>query len=83
MNGYYHSAHEPFVPAYKRSELDVEALPDVVRTFEWFGYWQRREPFESSVLGHPLLLVKPKVVKIFEEYKVRRVHFEPIRLLDR
>jgi hypothetical protein len=82
MNGYYHSGHEPLVLAYERESVVPESLPDVVATFEWFGYWELRDPIETSVLGSPLLLLKPKVVEVFERFKVRRVRFSPVKFVS-
>jgi hypothetical protein len=82
-DGHYDDASEPRQISYDRSVVDVEALPDVVHTYECFGRSVLKEPFEKSHFASPLLLVKPRVYVIFEKLKIRRTEFVPVRIFHR
>ncbi len=67
---------------YRAGQVDLHSLPDVVHTYECFGLSRLREPFEQSHFATPLLLVKPKVIKVFQRHKVRRLEFDPVKIID-
>ncbi len=75
----------PLDIVYERKLVDPEQLPDAVQTWECFG----RSVLHDDPIRHlirtvaqPLILVKPKVLDVFRENKVRHVHFEPVRIID-
>ena len=81
-DGRYHMGSEPEQLKYRSEDVDVEALPDAVTTWECFGRSGLREPFEKSHFATPLLLVKPRVFEIFREHKVREVQFLPVEIVE-
>jgi rRNA maturation protein Nop10 len=81
-NGYFNSAHEPTEIKYSSTQVVLDELPDVVHTYEYFGYSKIRVPFKTSYLAHPLLLVKPKVFKLFRQQKVRGLEFVPVDIIE-
>lgn len=80
-DGYFHSADEPIEIMYRCSDVDLDALPDVVQTYERFGNSAITKPFKDSNFASPLLLVKPRVFSIFEQHKVRGVEFVPVQIM--
>ena len=82
-DGHFQSAFNPIEIAYDRGAVNVDELPDVIHTCECFGNGNLLEPFEESHIARPLLIVKPTVFQVFENHKVRRVEFVPVKVVDR
>lgn len=76
----YFDTQAPSEIEYSSDKVDIDNLPDAVHTYEYFGYSWLKVPFENSILARPLLLVKPKVFKVFQMQKVRGVEFVPVRI---
>jgi hypothetical protein len=81
-DGYFNDAYTPTEIEYDNDQVVLDALPDVVHTYEHFGNSRLRTPFNESHFAQPLLLVKPKVLKVFQQKKVRGVEFVPINLRE-
>lgn len=81
-DGYFASAHEPMEIEYSSNLASVDALPDVVSTYECFGNSRLREPITDSYFALPLMLVKPKVYNIFQQQKVHGLDFLPVKVLE-
>ncbi len=77
-DGYFNSGYEPTVIQYGADQVILDNLPDAVHTYEHFGYSRLEVPFKNSYLAQPLLLVKPKVFRIFRQQKVRGAKFIPV-----
>lgn len=80
-DGHYHTIHEPEEIVYRREEVNVDALPDIVATWECFGksYIGDPELGESRFAG-PLILTKPSVLDVFRETRVKHARFVPVRV---
>ncbi len=81
-DGHFHEADQPIEIVYDRGSMRSLSLPDVVRTYECFGNSVLREPVSGSHFAQPLILIKSKVLEIFEKYKVRGVEFIPVKIVD-
>lgn len=81
-NGYFHTNKEPFQMRYSSSTVKVEDAPDVLHTWEWFGYSSLSDPItDSRFTAAPILVVKPEVYLLFKNLKVQAVRFEPVELV--
>lgn len=80
-DGHFHTVTTPEEAVYDASGLDLERLPDFVRTWEHFGNSVLTEPFRESVLATPLVFVKPRVYEMLREHGVRGMQFTPVRLV--
>lgn len=73
---------EPEELAYSKTEVDPDALPDVVQTWERFGRSViNREDFKRSRFAEPAILIKPSVFDILRKLKVKQVFFTPVRVV--
>lgn len=73
---------EPEELAYSRAEVNPNALPDVVQTWERFGRSViNREDFKRSRFAEPAILIKPSVFDILRKLKVKQVFFTPVRVV--
>ena len=81
-DGYFGNLWEPAEIEYLSSQVALDTLPDVAHTYECFGNSMLRVPFTRSIFARPLLLVKPKVLRVFREQKVRKVKFIPVRIVE-
>jgi len=79
-DSYFHNANMPSEIYYDKSTVNIEELPDVMKTFEYFGKTILKTPIEDSVLSNQWVLVKPKVLDVMRKMKVRGVKFEPVRI---
>jgi hypothetical protein len=79
-DGYFHS-QQPIELEYSSRQVDVNALPDIVHTYEHFGNSVLREPFKNSHFAQPLLLIKPRVFRFFRQQKVRELEFVPVKII--
>ena len=82
-DGYYDLGREPSRIVYDASQVNLDELPDFSCTWERVGKSVLREPFKKSHLASPLLVVKPRVYKIFRQLKVRGAVFEPVHVVER
>lgn len=80
--GGYFSGNIVGDPIVFRYRIDEKILgpADVFYTSEYFGYSRLRTPFESSHLATPALVIKPKVMRILEEIKVKEATFFPVEV---
>lgn len=82
-NGYFHTPEEPFQLRYDKGKVTESDLPDVLHTWEWFGYSWLSDPLKESHFGaSPLLIVKPKVYQLLKQLRVRAVMFEPVEFVE-
>ena len=81
-DGYFHSAKVPLEIAYKKADVDVDNLPDIVHTYEHFGISGFYKPAEERGLASPMILIKPRVMRIFKSQKVRNVEYLPVKIID-
>lgn len=79
-DGHFHSGFQPVEIFYDARTVEVEALPDIVHTYERFGNSVLRQPRSDSNFGPPLVLAKPKFFQVFRSNRVRGVQFLPVRL---
>ena len=79
-DGYFHAGDIPVEMAYRKREVDIDHLPDCVRTYERFGNSRLKTPFAESHLAAPLLLFKPVVCEIFNAMGIKGVRFVPVKV---
>jgi hypothetical protein len=79
-DGHYGSAREPTELAYDRT-VRLDELPDVVRTWECMAVSGLGEPLKNSRIAQPLLLVKPRVFRIFRQIGAKPMAFSPVRII--
>jgi len=75
---------EPMDLVYDRGEVAPDNLPDAVQTWECFGRSVPRDDKERCLqrgYAQPLLLVKPKIMDVLRELKVREASFSPVRFV--
>jgi len=80
-DGYFQSAEHPQELVYDRMDLEGALVPDVAFTWERFGNSRLTEPISASSFARPLLLVSPRVQRIFQARKVRGVEFIPVEIV--
>jgi hypothetical protein len=91
-DGHFDSMKNPLLLAYERSEVNPEALPDLVRTWEYFDYsWASEErlrevgyPPAKALhvrLANPMLICKQELRAVFAHYRVPGLRFEPVTLV--
>jgi hypothetical protein len=86
-DGHYRTIAEPLRVVYRRTDIDLAAVPDVAHTRELFGHSVRAcDPTKKIFPGYaqPLILIKQKIFTIFRQLKVRRGHlqFDPVQITD-
>lgn len=81
-DGYFHTVKVPLEIAYNKDVVNVGNLPDVVHTYEHFGISGFYKPAEERGLASPMILVKPRVMRIFKNQKVRNVEYLPVKIVD-
>jgi hypothetical protein len=79
-DGYFGTAKSPLELRYSLSRSEADDLPDFSSTSEHFGLSKLAEPFEDSVFAQPILVVKPRVVKMLRDLKVRGLLFDPVEI---
>ncbi len=80
-DGHYHTTQQPEGIVYAKKDVDPDALPDIVQTWECFGKSRiDRDDFKQSRLAEPAILVKPRVFDIFRRLKVKHAVFSPVRI---
>ena len=83
---------DPLLVAYERSEVNPEALPDLVRTWEYFDYsWASEERLREvgyppakalpMRLAKPMLICKQALRAVLGHYRVPGLRFEPVTLV--
>lgn len=91
-DGHFVSMEDPLLIAYEASEVDPDALPDLIRTWEHFDYsWTSQErlkevgyPLEMALsvrLASPMLICKQRLRAMLAHYRVPGLRFEPVRLV--
>jgi hypothetical protein len=67
------------------NEARPDSLPDIVHTWECFGNSRLAAPDDRYLPGpwfaQPLLLVKPAVAELLAHLGVRRLAFDPVRIV--
>jgi len=85
-DGRYNSAKEPLQFACSRTEVDLKTLPDFIQTWECFGRSVLQDDPERRLkqsIAQPLFLVKPTVLNLLLQQKLRkRAAFVPVRIVD-
>ena len=79
QDGFFNSATEP--PEIMYRGIDISNQAEVARTWEHFGNSRLVEPIEQSRLARPLILIKPRVARLFESAGVRGVNFIPVQVV--
>jgi hypothetical protein len=91
-DGYFDSGDSPLLIAYDHSQVNPEALPDVIRSWEHFAYsWASEErlrelgyPVAKALpirLANPLLICKQRLRRFLTDYRVPGLRFEPVKVL--
>jgi hypothetical protein len=84
-DGYFDSTEAPLSIAYMGNEARPDSLPDIVHTWECFGNSRLAAPDDRYLPGpwfaQPLLLVKPAVAELLAHLGVRRLAFDPVRIV--
>jgi len=78
-DGHFQTAKRPERIRYRAADVDVDALPDIVRTWELFGNSVLRQPLSASHFAYPLILVKPRVYRLLND--VKGTAFVPVDLV--
>jgi hypothetical protein len=78
-DGRFHAGEEPFLPAYRVSDLDraLDELPDFVSTWECF-----HKSRLGDVLALPQVLISNRVMRVLRNQKVRGAHLTPVRFVE-
>jgi len=77
-DGYFISAKIPTEIYYESSKVDIDRLPDIMRSYEHFGNSFIKNPFSKSKFAPSLVVVKPKIFDLFKNNKIKGVNFHPI-----
>lgn len=80
-DGWFHTVKQPLQLTYSLTPAEHDALPDFLSTWEHFGLSRLAEPIEDSAFAQPLLVVKPRVVKMLKDLKVRGLLFDPVEIV--
>ena len=82
-DGRYHTTKEPVQYVYSRADVDLAALPDVVRSWESFGVSRiDKEKPRSTRFGAHLIFIKQKVYDIFRRHNIKHTCFGPVEFVD-
>lgn len=79
-NGYFQTTASPTRPVYRAE--DIRGAQDVNATWECFGYSILKPDVRDSVIAQPLLVISPKVLKIFMDHGITAFDYYPIRIDD-
>lgn len=71
----------PLEQVYRRSELP-ETLPDLANSWECFGHTTVKIKNTYQLFSNPCLYVSNRVMRFFQENKVKEARFYPVRLLN-
>jgi hypothetical protein len=88
-DGYFDSMKNPLLVAYETSEVEPDAFPDLMRTWEHFDYsWTNEERLRevgyppakalSVRLASPGLICKQELRALFARYRVPGLRFKPV-----
>jgi hypothetical protein len=92
-DGYFDSMKNPLLVAYETSEVELEAFPDLMRTWEHFDYsWTTEErlrevgyPPDKALcvrLASPGLICKQELRALFARYRVPGLRFKPVAFVQ-
>lgn len=79
-DGYFDDGFGSGVLRYGRN-LDFKALPDIVRTYEHFGNSRIGESPEDCYFQQPLIVMRSRLVPLFENDAGNAVEFVPLEQL--
>ena len=77
-DGYFNDSEAPLEIVYRAEQIESDGLPDIVATYELFGYSALREVFTDSHFARPLVLIKPRVWAVLPRDAKKRLRFEPV-----
>jgi hypothetical protein len=81
QDGYFHDTINPLEIVYKAGEVNLDQLPDVMSTYEYFGNSRLTVPFSDSHFARSMMLVKPRVYEALVAIKVRGLDFVPVSMV--